>query len=232
MRMVRCAARMTWRYARRKPVRWRRNVGGAGAGRGGRATDGRVGFAAGADPVAAKAARHVVDDGSGDAAVHVVPADSAIFDGCVVVCDVEAAGEADLIVDDEDFAMVAVRKAEALAPRGDRVELDDLDARDAKVVDPRFGQAERADGVVDEAHGDAGFGALDEGDLETVARGVAREDVCLEADRALGGRDRVEHCSVGLAAVAEDRDFAAHAPADGGARVGAKRGGELDRDRA
>lgn len=140
-----------------------------------------------------------------------------------------------LVVDDEDLAVIAVREVEPAAPGRDRVELHDRDARRAQVGDPRVGERERADRVVEDAHGHARSSARDQGNLEAIAGGVRGEGVGLDQDRSLGLRDRVEHGVVGARAVHQQPHLAPRPPAHGGAGVavelGRQRGLVLSRRR-
>ena len=70
---------------------------------------------------------------------------------------------------------------------------------------PSRGRA-RAPGVEEEAHLDARGRARGERLGEALAGAIAPEDVRLEADRALGAGDGLEHGRVGLGAVLEERD--------------------------
>ena len=141
-------------------------------------------------PEVGERAGQVPHSRAGDPAVRVAPLRG------VGRADVVAADEADLVVDDEDLAVVTAVAAEVEeAPPGrvDRVGEHLHVRREVLERRPHHDVGER---VVDDPDLDAAVGRVDERLLEPLADGVALPDVGLEQDLLLRPLDGGEHVVV------------------------------------
>lgn len=110
--------------------------------------------------------------------------------------DVDAAGERDPLIHHQHLAMVAVielQEAGEAAQRADRIELAQLDAARAQLVEESHRRGEGAHAVVDDMDGHALGTLLQQSGGDALAVVLRFEDVAFDQDAALGAFQRFEH---------------------------------------
>src|SRR5207237_5153046 len=138
-----------------------------------------------------------------------VPTLAAPLERSVLVADVEAAGEGDLLVHHQQLAVVADRPAPAPAPGADWMEGGELHAGLEQGTPVLARQAPRAGAVHHHAHADPGERTVAQRVVEAAAGGIALEDIRLEQYLALRRENGGEHRRIGLRAVHQDLDAVA-----------------------
>ena len=121
--------------------------------------------------------------------------------------DVHAAGEGDLPVDDQEFAVRAqVRIGQPQSH--DDVAVEDVDRHAAllQIADDARHRIARADRIDQNPHRDAAPARRDQRIGETQPDRIPVEDIGLEDDRAAGARDRFRHRGIGLVTGSQGRD--------------------------
>ena len=150
-------------------------------------------------PVVDEGVLHVPDDVAGQPGMGVAPV------GGVQAADVVAAEEGDMVVDDQDLAMVAAGVAREPEAGGDQRVTANGDVGGEGVEAPT--DHEVGELVEDHVDLDPPVGRLDQGILEGLADRIALPDEGLEEDPGLGLPDRVEHVAVEVLAVGVDGDL-------------------------
>ncbi len=123
-----------------------------------------------------------------------------------LIGDVDATGEPDAPVDDEHLPVIAAidhADAEASAPGGDGVVVDDPNAGGAHRLEDRRVRLDAPDGVVDEGHAHALPGLVHQGVREAPTGLVRAEPVHLQEHFVPSVFDRVQHGGKALGAVVE-----------------------------
>ena len=145
---------------------------------------------------------------------HVVaPAVAGVVDGKPLAGQVDAAGEREASVDDEELAVIAALD-DVARQRGDRgaedgVEGPHLAAREHERRPELGHQRHAAEGVVDDDDAHASLRGGDERIEEAKAAPVGAHPVHLEEDLVGGVLDGLQHGREGLDAVAQQRDLVA-----------------------
>ncbi len=129
----------------------------------------------------------------------------------MLVADVEPAGEGDPAIDHDELAVVAVVDLEPSQRTARPARREDLDPGGAQVAHEGPGQAEPAERVMEQGDRDAGPRPLHERVLQPLPDAVVADDVELDENIVLGGRDGLEDGAVGVLPVDQEVDTVAAA---------------------
>ena len=128
------------------------------------------------------------------------------------IADVDAAGERDLAIDDQDLAVVAIVQPPTVAAhlgRIDRIEGDQLDAGATHAFKKCLRHAQRAHAVIQDADSDALLLLLDQHVGKLQAHLILVEDIGFQVDVVGRCSDRLQHLLHRLRSVEQQRDLVA-----------------------
>src|SRR5262249_30244326 len=125
--------------------------------------------------------------------------------GGPLAADAEAAGDADVAIDDEELPVIPWDEAEP-SPKARRAEYRDLDSGVPKALEELARCAARADPVDEEPDGDAANGRAHERLRHLFTDLVRPEDVHLEIHALFRAVDEMDHLGKGRRSVSQEHD--------------------------